>query len=112
MNHKLIALLLLAAALMAACSPAAPTAAPTAKPFVFGMVFVGPKDDHGWSQAQYEAGLYLQQKIPGSQMVYLDKVNPSYRKGTTLEQVIDDLVKQGAQIVFTTSDDFKDDTHA
>ena len=31
---------------------------PAAKPqeYVFGMLFVGPWNDHGWSQAHYEAG--------------------------------------------------------
>jgi simple sugar transport system substrate-binding protein len=90
----------------------APTAAPTAKPFVFGMVLVGPKDDHGWSEAHYSAGQYLEKNIPGAKMVWLDKVNPADRKGTTLDQVVDDMVKQGANLIFTTSDDFKDDTRA
>lgn len=97
----------------------APTSAPTAaatvaasKPLVFGMVLVGPNNDHGYSEAHYNAGLYLEKNIPGAKMVSLDKVNPADRKGTTLEQVIDDMVKQGAQLVFTTSDDFKDDALA
>src|SRR5512143_1683378 len=61
--------------------PVAPTTAPTAaptvaasKPLVFGMVLVGPKDDHGWSEAHYSAGLYLEKNVPGSKMVFLDKV--------------------------------------
>ena len=76
------------------------------------MVLVGPKDDHGYSEAHYTAGQYLEKNIPGSKMVWLDKVNPADRKGTTLEQVVDDMVKQGASLIFTTSDDFKDDTRA
>ncbi len=95
--------------------PPAPTATavpptPTARPFVFGMVLVGPNNDHGWSEAHYNAGLYLEKNLPGAKMVWLDKVNPADRKGTTLEQVIDDMVGKGATLIFTTSDDFKDDT--
>ncbi|MBI5878824.1 MAG: BMP family ABC transporter substrate-binding protein [Chloroflexi bacterium] len=103
---------LLALLLLAACSPSTPTPPTAAKPFTFGVVLVGPKDDHGWSEAHYNAGLYLEKKLPGSKMVWLDKVNPADRKGTTLEQVIDDMVKQGAKLIFTTSDDFKDDSRA
>ena len=27
----------------------------TEKPFIFGLLLVGPYNDHGWSQAHYEA---------------------------------------------------------
>jgi simple sugar transport system substrate-binding protein len=74
------------------------------------MVLVGPKDDHGWSEAHYNAGLYVEKNMPGAKMLWLDKMNPVDRKGTTLEQVVDDFVSKGATLIFTTSDDFKDDT--
>ena len=28
-------------------------------PFTFGLLLVGPYNDHGWSQAHYEAGRYV-----------------------------------------------------
>ncbi len=37
-------------------------------------------------------------------------MNSADRAGTTLEQVVDEMVSQGAQLIFTTSDDFADDT--
>jgi len=43
-------------------------------------------------------------------MIYLDKLNAADRKGTTLEQVVDDMVSQGAKLILTTSDDFAADT--
>src|SRR5512146_2143166 len=49
----------------------APTEAPTQEPFTFGMLLVGAHNDNGWSQAHYDAGLYVEQKIPGSKMLYL-----------------------------------------
>jgi simple sugar transport system substrate-binding protein len=83
-------------------------ASPT--PFSFGVVMVGPYNDHGWSEAHYTAGKFVEQNIPGSRMIWLDKLNPSDRKGTTLDQVVHDMVSKGARLIFTTSDDFKDET--
>jgi simple sugar transport system substrate-binding protein len=76
--------------------------------FVFGMLFVGPYNDHGWSQANYDGGKYVESKLPGAKMIYVDKVNSADRPGTTPEQLAEDLVSQGAKMVFFTSDDMKD----
>jgi len=88
--------------------PPTPTSAP--EEFVFGVVLVGPYNDHGWSEAHYTAGEYVEEKLPGAEMIWLDKLNPADRPETTLEQVVDDMVAQGAQLIFTTSDDFQADT--
>ncbi len=119
--------LLLASMVLAACggtTPAAPTAAPGAttpasdatqaptatEEYVFGMVLVGPINDGGWSQAHYEAAKYVESKLPGTKFIYVDKVNPADRPNVKVEQVVDDLVAQGAQFIITNSDDFKDGT--
>ena len=96
----------------------APTVAPTAapkpteapKPFVFGIVLVGPYNDHGWSEAHYAAAQYVKSKVPGSDFIYLDKLNSADRPGTTLEQVVNDMKSKGVKLVITTSDDFQTDT--
>ncbi len=72
------------------------------------MLLVGPYNDHGWSQANYEGGNYVEQKLPGAKMIYVDKVNTADRPGTTPEQLAEDLVNQGAKMIFFTSDDMKD----
>jgi len=77
------------------------------EPLVFGMILVGPENDRGWSQAHHEAGKYLEEQL-GAEMITLDKVNTSDRPDTTVEQVVDDMVAQGAQLVFMTSDDMRD----
>ena len=124
---RVVTLMVAAAMILAACAtpttaPVEPTTAPApeataapateapaaAEPFIFGILMVGPYNDHGWSQAHYEAGLYVEENIPGAQMVYLDKVNPADRPGTTPAQLGEDLVAQGAQIVIFNSDDMKD----
>jgi simple sugar transport system substrate-binding protein len=93
----------------AAEEPAAeqPAAEQPAEPFVFGMLLVGPYNDNGWSQAHYEAGLYVEEKF-GAKMIYLDKVNPADRPGTTPDQLAEELVAQGAKLVIFNSDDMKD----
>ncbi|MBL8100440.1 MAG: BMP family ABC transporter substrate-binding protein [Anaerolineales bacterium] len=78
-----------------------------AEPFVFGMLLVGPYNDGGWSQAHYDAGLYVEEKT-GAKMIYLDKVNPADRPGTTPDQLAEELVAQGAKLVIFNSDDMKD----
>ena len=77
--------------------------------FVFGILMVGPYNDRGWSQAHYEAGLYVEENVPGTRMIYLDVVNTADRPGTTAEQLADELVEQGAQLIIFNSDDMKDD---
>ncbi len=102
-------LLVILAMLASACTP---KPAEESKEFVFGVVLVGPYNDHGWSQANYEAGKYVEAHLEGAKMIYMDKVNPADRPETTLEQVVDDFVSQGAKLIFTASDDFQDDTDA
>lgn len=77
--------------------------------FIFGMLLVGPFNDRGWSQAHYDAGLYVEENVPGTRMIYLDVVNTSDRPGTTAAQLAEELVQQGAQLIIFNSDDMKDD---
>jgi simple sugar transport system substrate-binding protein len=89
------------------------TAAPLASAqdeFIFGVVLVGPKDDHGWSQAHYEAAEYVEAKLPGAKKIVLESLNSADRPDTTLDQVVGDMVDQGAKLIFTTSADFEVDT--
>ena len=78
------------------------------KPLTFGLLLVGPYNDKGYSQAQYEGGKYVEEHQPGSKMLYLDKVNPADRPGVTIPQLVDDLVAKGATLILAGSDDMKD----
>ena len=73
----------------------------------FGMILVGPRDDRGWSQAHFEGGQYIEEKLDAT-MITIDKVNPADSPNVTIPQIIDDMVAQGAQLIFATSDDMKD----
>ena len=78
-----------------------------AEGFKFGMILVGPQNDRGWSQAHYEAGLYVEEQT-GAEMIVLDKVNPADLPEKNVDQVAADMIAEGAQLVFATSDDMKD----
>jgi simple sugar transport system substrate-binding protein len=80
------------------------------KPNIFGLLLVGPYNDHGWSQAHYEGGKYVEKMVPGTKMIYIDKVNPADRPGVTIPQLVDDMVEKGAKLIIANSDDMKDGT--
>lgn len=79
--------------------------------FVFGMILVGPHDDRGWSQAHYEAGLYVEENIPGTKMIWVENINAA-NPDQPFDAVVEDFVDQGAQLVIANSDDFKNDVTA
>ncbi len=103
----LVVLMLIAGLLLAACGE---TAQQEPEEFVFGMILVGPKNDHGWSQAHYEAGQYIEANIPGARMIVFESLNPADAPEATVEGVSDEMVAQGAKLIFTTSDEFEEDT--
>ena len=78
--------------------------------FVFGVVLVGPENDRGWSQAHYEAGQYVEQNLPGSRMIFFPSLNAADNPETTLMDVAQNMVDEGAKVIFTTSDAFEEDT--
>ncbi len=98
----------LAATLMVGLLPMAAQAQDNSVPV--GFVLVGPQQDKGWNEAQYDATQYVVSKIPNVKPIILDKLNPADRPNVTLEQVVDNMVSQGAKLIFTTSDDFGADT--
>jgi basic membrane lipoprotein Med (substrate-binding protein (PBP1-ABC) superfamily) len=88
--------------------PPAPEA--EAEPVTFGMILVGPRNDRGWSQAHYEGGVYVEELLDGSRMIVFESLNPGDKPEATLEGVVDDMVADGATLIFTTSDEFEEDT--
>ena len=69
----------------AAFAPTGPVFAEE-KPLIFGLLLVGPYNDHGWCQAHFDGGQYVEEKVPGTKMIYIDKVNPADRPGVTIPQ--------------------------
>jgi simple sugar transport system substrate-binding protein len=102
----ILSLIIVFSLMLSACQSAAPA---TAKELTMGLLMVGPYNDKGWSQAHYDAMQYVQTKVPGTSLVYVDKVNTADRPGTTAAQLAADLVSKGAKVVIFNSDDMKDD---
>ncbi len=93
--------------MLAAVALAVPAGAKD-RPFRFGLLLVGPYNDRGWSQAHYEAGRRIEKEVPGTEMVYIDKVNPADRPGVTIPQLVEDMVEKGCRLIIANSDDMKD----
>lgn len=68
------------------------------KPFKVGIVYESQADDGGWSRSHDQARLALS-KLPGVTTVVAESVP----KGKASENAIEDMVRQGCDIVFTTS---------
>jgi basic membrane protein A len=80
-------------------------AAKHAAAYKVAWIYVGPHDDHGWSQAHDAGRLYVQKQL-GS------KVQTTYKEaianGPQLEQTVASLVQQGYKMIFGTSFGFFD----
>jgi simple sugar transport system substrate-binding protein len=119
--NLLFSLLIIGSLLLAACAaPAAePTEAPAAEepaaeepaaePLTFGVVLVGPANDHGWSQAHAEGAQYVADNL-GANLILFESLNPADKPEATLDGVVDDMISQGATLIITTSDEFEEDT--
>lgn len=81
-----------------------------AAPLKFGLILVGTRNDHGWSQAHVEGGDFVLANMPGSEMIVFESLNPADKPEATVEGVVDDMVAEGATLIFTTSDEFEEDT--
>ena len=108
--RRLVILLVLVALLAAAAGRITEQAVAQEEEFVFGMVLVGPRNDHGWSEAHYTAGQYVEENIPNTRMVFFESLNPADAPETTLAQVVEEMRSEGARLIFTTSDAFEEDT--
>src|SRR5437868_2229716 len=108
-KHALAALLLalVATAVLLAMGVTAGSAKPKHADAAFKVawIYVGPHDDHGWSQA-HDAGRQYVQKALGS------KVQTTFKEkiavGPQLQQTVASLVNQGYKMIFGTSYGFFD----
>ena len=103
------------AALLIACAGAATLAFTTsngsarstkqAAAFKVAWIYVGPHNDHGWSEAHDKGRLYVQKQL-GS------KVQTTYKEnianGAQLNQTVASLVNDGYKLIFGTSFGFFD----
>src|SRR5436305_14517488 len=73
--------------------------------FKVACIYVGPHNDHGWSQAHDQGRQYVQKMLGG-------KVQTTYKEnianGAQLKQTVASLVQQGYKLIFGTSFGFFD----
>ncbi len=79
--------------------------------FVFGVILVGPANDRGWSQSHFEAAEYVEANFDGAVKLVFESLNPADAPETTLLEVVTEMVDFGAELIFTTSDAFEEDTN-
>lgn len=75
--------------------------------FKAGFLYVGPIGDYGWSHAHDQARKIAMQHFPWLETLYVEKVAEGQ-----IETFIDQLVRQGARVIFTTSFGYMDGTLA
>ena len=72
--------------------------------FNVAMVLIGPHDDGGWSQAQYEGLLYLCEHVADTHVAYVELVP----EGADSEQVFRSLARKGFDFIIGTSFGYMD----
>ena len=72
--------------------------------FNVAMVLIGPHDDGGWSQAQYEGLVYLCQHVANTHIAYIENVP----EGADSEQVFRSLARKGFDFILGTSFGYMD----
>lgn len=72
------------------------------------FVYVGPKDDGGWSQSHDVGRQYVQDNVENVHTAYVESV----AEGADAEQVIRSLARKGFDVIFTTSFGFMDASEA
>ena len=45
--------------------------------FTYGLVLLGPRNDHGWSQSHAEAAAYANARSPGANVIEFESLNPA-----------------------------------
>jgi len=67
-------------------------------------IYVGPHDDHGWSQAHDQGRMYVQKKLGSKVQTTFKELVP---EGPQTCQVIESLVRDGNKLIFATSFGFQ-----
>jgi len=72
-----------------------------ASPLKIGFIFVGPVNDHGWTQAHYDGGVVALKKAFNNQVqiTYIENVP----EGAPSLNVLNTLASKGYNLIYTTS---------
>src|SRR5882762_9321184 len=84
---------------LGALAPYGPRSARAADKLVVGVIYVGPRDDYGYNQAQAQAAAAMK-KLPGVSVVEQEKVPET----TDVQKTMGSMIEQdGAALLFPTS---------
>jgi simple sugar transport system substrate-binding protein len=101
-----VSVLMIAVLTITACGK---TAGSESKPLTVGLLLVGPANDAGWSQAHFDSMAYVKEKLPGTELIYLENVYTGSSAHTqTPAELAADMASKGAKVVIFNSDDQKD----
>ena len=95
-----VSLLAIVAVVAGACSKSSSSGSGSSGAIKAAWIYVGPSNDGGWSQAHDNGRKFVAAELgSGVQTTFKENVP----EGAQVETVIDDLVKDGNQIIFATS---------
>lgn len=95
--HLLPLISSIAAALLVTSTYASP--AQQSSTLIVGALHVGSINDNGYNQAMHDGLLDMQQKVPGVQIIEAENVPES----ADAERVMENMIQQGAKVVFPQS---------
>jgi basic membrane protein A and related proteins len=72
--------------------------------FKVAWIYVGPHDDHGWSQAHDKGRIYVQKQLGSKVKTTFKELVP---EGPQTCQVIESLIRDGNKLIFSTSFGFQ-----
>ena len=99
--------LLTAAALVAATLGSSKTSPGSAKDeptLIVGGIHVGSAKDAGYNQAQHDGLMYLKSHVPGVKVIEAENVP----EGPNVESVMQNMIDQGAKLIFPQSFGYQD----
>ena len=106
MSRRMGVLTLAMAVVAATCALTAGSAGARAgAAYKVAFIYVGPHNDHGWSQAHDAGRLYVQKALGGKVQTTFKENVP---EGPQTAQVIDSLVRDGNKMIFATSFGYQD----
>jgi simple sugar transport system substrate-binding protein len=103
-KSKFVLAALVAVAGLAALVFATAGAAQHSAAFKVGWIYVGPHNDHGWSQAHDQGRLAVQKALGSKVLTTYKELVP---EGPQTCQVIESLIRDGNKMIFSTSFGFQ-----
>jgi basic membrane protein A and related proteins len=85
---------------VSALGPLATVSARAASKLVMGVIYVGPRDDYGYNQAQAQAAAAVKKNFPNVTVIEQEKVPET----ADVQRVMESMIEQdGATLIFATS---------